>query len=236
MSETLKQMQQQVAPQDTTEQINKLVAQSSELLTCGPNCQKTKQAEKLKQKYLIAKENIDTAPNQLAIAAKDYYTYTQGTSGYNKYRMKELSGQAKTMVDISTTSFSNGVDNAKQLAGTYTSLNETYANSLELYKKYLLENSELQGEIDKINTDTVTSDRRSFYKSQGLDHLNAWYTFLKWIYVVLVIVYILGLFLSGSDYSLSSKLLILIFFVVYPFIITYFIAYIYNFFSKKNMN
>ena len=37
----------------------------------------------------------------------------------------------------------------------------------ELYKKYLEENSNLQMQINKLNTDTITNDRKSYYESQG---------------------------------------------------------------------
>jgi hypothetical protein len=43
------------------------------------------------------------------------------------------------------------------------------------------------------HTDTVTSDRKSFYEGQGVDKLNNWYSFLKWIYIILLVIYAFGM-------------------------------------------
>ena len=223
----LQQLQQQFNLDDSTSKFNSLISQSADALSCGPDCQKSRQSEKLKQQYLDAQANVNTAPNKLDTAAKEYYTYTEGNAGYLKFRNNELSKQAKTIESAVKSAFSNGLENAKQLTESYDSLYVTYSNSMELYEKYLNENEALQNEINAINTDTVTSDRKSFYESQGIDSLNNWYSFLKWIYIILLIAYVVGLFLVGSDYSIFYKIVILLCFIIYPFVINYVVSFVY---------
>lgn len=63
--------------QQTTNQINQLLAQSSQALLCGPGteCERTQTSEDLQQKYLAAQTNVQTAPYQEQQAEKSFYTY-----------------------------------------------------------------------------------------------------------------------------------------------------------------
>jgi len=223
-----KQLEQQLKLQQTTNQINKMISQSADALTCGPTCQKNRRTEELKQKFLDAQANVNTSSTQLENAAREYYTYTQGTAGYNKYLAAQVSSEAKAATTKAKTSFSSATDKLKTLTNTYETLHATYLNTFSLYEKYLLENSVLKGKIDAINTDTVTSDRKSFYESQGVDNLNNWYILLKWIYIILIIVYVFGMILAGSNYSFLTKFLILIAFIIYPFVIVYLVSFLYT--------
>jgi len=228
------QLEQQLKLQQTTTQINKMISQSADALTCGPNCQRTRHAEELKQKFLDAQANVNTSSAQLNNAAKEYYTYTQGEAGYRKYLTTQVSAEAKTTTTKAKTAFTSAADKLKTLTKTYDSLHTSYTNAFNLYEKYLLENSILQGKIDAINTDTVTSDRKSFYEGQGLDNLNNWYILLKWIYIILIIVYVFGMILAGSNYSFLTKFLILIAFIIYPFVVVYVVSFLYNGITRIN--
>jgi len=228
------QLNQQFKLNDPSSQVNQLVSQSADALTCGPNCQKNREAEKLKQAYLDAKANISTSPTQLNEAAKNYYTYTQGTAGYNRYLAAQVSSQASATSSSAASTFADALGSAADLTDTYAKLYTSYENAFDLYEKYLIENSELQGSIDMINTDTVTSDRKSFYESQGLDGLNNWNTVLKWIYIIMVCIYTIGFLLTKSNYSFIYRFSILIAFIVYPFVITYIVITVYKWISKIN--
>jgi len=214
--------------QQTTDQINALIAQSSDALMCGPNCQKTRKADSLQQTYLNAQANVETAPVQLQTAEQNYYTYTQGTAGYNSIRANAIMQQAAQATDSASATFQNGVDSATSLTATYNSLSSTYQNTFELLQKYLEENVELQDEINEINTDTVTNDRKTYYESQGYDKLKSWYKLFMWIYIFLVAIYVIGIFLAGSSYSFIAKFGILIGLILYPFAINYVVMFVYT--------
>ena len=161
--------------QETTNQINQLVSQSSDALLCGPDCQKIRKTDLLRQSYLDAQSNVETSPIQLQEAEKNYYTYTQGDAGYNTIRKNELSKQAAKIISTATATFQTELDKAKDSAKTYNTLHITSQTMEELYKKYIDENKELQKKLIHLTTDTITNDRKSFYESQGYDTLNNWY-------------------------------------------------------------
>jgi hypothetical protein len=213
-------------------QINDMISNSAAQLTCGPDCQKARYSEELKQKFLDAQANVNAAPAKLDAAAKEYYTYTQGANGYNRYLSGQVSSEAKDLTSSASSTFSSASDKLLALTKTYNELNATYINSIDLYKKYLIENSVLQGKIDAISTDTVTSDRKSFYEGQGLDNLNDWYILLKWIYIFLIVVYVFGMILAGSNYSFLTKFFILVAFIIYPFVIVFVISLLYEGFLR----
>ena len=68
--ETLLQRQQ-----ISQDKINELLEKSSEAIMCGPSCQKLKVSEELKQKYLDAETNMQTAPIKLEQSKKNYYIW-----------------------------------------------------------------------------------------------------------------------------------------------------------------
>jgi hypothetical protein len=209
-------------------QFNSIISQSSDALACGPDCQKTRRTEQLKQQYLDAQTNTKYAPVKEENAAKDYYTYTQGTAGYNKYHKDQLTSQANSVVQKTTKSFSEAIDSAKNLTNTYESLYSSYTNAFELYKKYLTENLEIENSINSVSTDRVTNDRKSFYEGQGIDKLNSWHTIFKWIYIILLILFFFRLIFSYSNYRFSTKILLLVLFIIYPFVIEYFFMVLYK--------
>jgi len=209
-------------------QFNSLISKSSDALACGPDCQKTRHSEQLKQQYLDSQTNSKYAPVKEENAAKEYYTYTQGTTGYNKYQKGQLTSQADSLVQKTKKSLSDAIEGAKNLTNTYESLYSSYINAFELYKKYLTENLELETSIDSVSTDRVTNDRKSLYEGQGIDKLNSWHIIIKWIYIILLVLFFFRLIFSYSDYRFSTKIFLLFLFIIYPFVIEYLIMVLYN--------
>lgn len=227
-AQQIEQLRQELKTQNSISQVNDLISKSAASLTCGPDCQKARYSEELKQKFLDAQANVNAAPAKLDAAAKEYYTYTQGVNGYNKYLSGQVSSEAKDLTSSASSTFSSASDKLLSLTKTYNELNSTYINTLDLYKKYLIDNGALQGKIDAISTDTVTSDRKSFYEGQGVDNLNNWYILLKWVYIILLVVYAFGMILAGSNYSFLTRFFILLAFIIYPFVIVFVISLLYE--------
>lgn len=214
--------------QQSTAQINQLIQQSTDALTCGPDCQKIRKTDQLRQGYLDAKANVETAPFKLQQAEQSYYTYAEGTAGYNKIRAAQATQQAATITSSAASTFQHGVATATDLTAEYDSLYTTYQNMYDLYEKYLEENAEMQMEVNTLNTDKITNNRKSFYESQGYDVLNSWYKLFKWIYIFLIVIYILGMFLSNSSYSFVARICILVALILYPLVINYIVIFVYS--------
>ena len=202
----------------TMNKFNSLLEQSQKAMLCGPDCQKQETAKTLQQKYLDAQTNILTAPNQLNEAAKKYYTFTQGVSGYNTYVEKDLQTKVTEIANALTQNFVNSIKAAKTINETYSSqlINSQYAQ--QLYTKYLDENKELSYNLNEDTTDIFTNDRKTYYEEQGNDNLDWWYKIFFRLYLILLVAYIIFFFISSSNYSVVSKIFIFILLALYPFI------------------
>lgn len=217
-----------IKQQELTNQINQLVAQSSQSLLCGPGteCERAKNTEDLQKKYLAAQTTVQNAPYLESHAEKDFYVYTQGDAAYNALVNKRLREKAEAKANEFLSTFNENVTNATQLNDILSSLTTNYQHVLELSNTYLEENSILKAKIETFGTDLVTSDRKTFYEIQNYDILKSWYTIWYWMYYVLVVVFAVGIFISKSSYSLIAKIGLLVLFALYPYIINYIVFYL----------
>jgi hypothetical protein len=197
---------------------NSLIDKATEAIICGPQCQKDKTANELKQKYLNSKTNLQTAPNQVQIAAKNYYTFTQGDAGYNEYLETQLHDKAEKIADIYQTNFNADVDKANTEIDTYNGLYINFANIFELYTNYKTENIKLEKEFKNTTSDILTNDRKTFYEDQGIDNLNFYYSIIKWLYIIVAIGFIISLFAINSSLKFIQKIVIIVMLISYPFI------------------
>jgi len=55
---------------EMVEQVNIALAESAKSLTCGPDCQAQENIQSLRQIYLDAQLNLQTAPTKLTVAEK----------------------------------------------------------------------------------------------------------------------------------------------------------------------
>lgn len=214
--------------QEMTAKINQMLAQSSDALMCGPNCQKNRQSDKLHQIYLDAQTNIVSAPAQLKQAEKNYYTFTDGDAGYNSVLDNQLTQQVNDLGYKMQHEFDDSVDNATSLNDTYNSLSTNYNHVLELYNDYVNENELLNNKIKLRGIDIITTDRKTYYETQNYDGLLSWYSIFRWIYFLLVVAYIVAMFLVSSSVSLVYKIVELILIIIYPLMLSYTIPEFYK--------
>jgi hypothetical protein len=231
MSENLSELQDE----NITNQINKMVeqvdsalAESAKSLTCGPDCQAQENIDNLRQIYLDAELNLQTAPTKLTVAEKNYLVSTLGESGYSDYMTTKLTVQSNKIGDKITTSFEKVATESTNLSGLYETLYTNYDYLQDLYDNYDTINSDLKIDINKATGDVVTSDRKTYYESQNYNYLKKWYTVYKFIYIAIIIIFIIFLFVRRSDYSFVSRFFILIFFILYPIYITQSVFWIWN--------
>ncbi len=226
-------LQRQQANQD---KINELLEKSSQAIMCGPTCQKIKVTEDLKQKYLDAETNMQTAPIKLEQSKKNYYIYTEGRPYYDNMKEEELKTKANTISQMIEENFNNEVSNANTM-NTY--LNTALINSentKELLKEYLEKNQILKLKLRDRHGDILTNDRKTYYETEALERLQLWYSLFWWIYYLLVVTFILGLLLSPSNLSIIKKIFLAVFFVFFPYIfhwVTILVYKIYHWFLSK---
>ena len=203
---------------ETTAQLNKLLQQSSQALSCGPDCQKEQKMSELKQNYINAQTNLESAPVVLSTAEKDYYTYTQGTAGYNKIINSELEKKATILTDVLFKNFNNSIADTTHLVDIYSNLSNNYSHINELYKDYIAKNKDLKYKIQLTNSNILTDDRKTFYEIQQIQHLKNWHTFFKWIYFIGLIIFVIVSLRFYKTQSPLRTIIIFIFLCIYPYI------------------
>jgi len=211
-------LQRQLNAQD---KISSLLETSAQTIMCGPDCQKNKTSDELKQQYLDAQTNNITAPIKLEESRKNYYVFTEGENYYNNMLEDELKKKAEQLSQLISVSFNEEVSNAKTMNQYYNTslINSSYTN--ELLKDYSEKNDELKLKLRDNHGDILTNDRKTYYESTALDRLKLWYTFWWYIYYIFVIIFLLAIFLSPSNLSIIVKIILLILLIFYPYYIDY---------------
>lgn len=211
--------------QTTQQQFNNALENSYSALVCGPSCQREKITKELEQKYLDAKTNLKTAPDQYEQSRRNYYIYSRGENEFNEMQEKELKEKAEKIANELTDLFNRELTNAYTMAAY---LNTDASNSeytVDLLEKLLVENKELAAQLEDSQTDIITNDRKTYYENEAIDNLELWYI-LFWrsfyfLYILLLIVLI-----SAAKYGAAAASILLL---LYP----YYIPYLYKWVSSR---
>jgi hypothetical protein len=213
---------------NTLSQFNDLIQQSRDILVCDANCQAEKGRDNLRQKYLEAKNNYLTAPEQVENTYKNYYVYEKGELAYNEEYDKILAQRADVIIKQFSNNFQDNVNKSKILLESYTSVLVNFQHVSEYYKQISEKNALLKKKLYDLKADITTNDRKSYYEDQGIESLNFYYYILLGIYLLILVVFIACMFLKASDFSLGKRMVILIFMFLYLFIafptVTFFIS------------
>lgn len=196
---------------------NKLVEQARNAVMCDSNCQKEKNAEELKRKYLASQTNLASAGSQLNEAQKNYVTFTQGELAYNNQKQDELHKKAQLIVNKFNDNLNKYIQQINLQINTYNGLTTNFKNVTELYFKYRAENVFLTKRIKDNTSDILTNDRKTYYENQGIDTLNfVYYYILASVYVIFVIAYIVSAFLYQSQMNWKFRVIIFVLLVFLP--------------------
>ena len=213
---------------NSQETINQLLELSSQELICGPDCQQQKISTELKQKYLDAQTNLQTAPINLENTKKNYYVYAEGIPFYNNMLEEELQQKANKISTLVSENFNSEVSDANVM-NLY--LNTALINSkytTELLENYLEKNKNLKLQLKERYGDILTNDRKTYYETDALNTLTFWYKLFWYIYYVLVIILVLVFIFSSIDLPKMTKIIISILVIFYTYYIDYVVRWVYG--------
>lgn len=216
--------------QASNEKLNALLEQSLETISCGPDCQRKKTTDDLKQKYLNAKTNIQSAPDQLETTRKNYYVYTKGEPYYDNIVEKDLIEKAESIGNLLANNFKEEISNANLMNSYYNTELTNSEYTTELYSVYLEKNQQLQKDIKDNHSDVLTNDRKTYYETEALERLTLWYTFFWYIYYFFVMPLFTITLIKKSSYNFFLKMVIEFIALAYPYYIDFVLRKIYWFF------
>lgn len=165
-------------------------------------------------------------------SAKNYYVYTKGQVAYDQYIIDKLTNSANSDIVKKQAEFDENIKKVSRLNETLHSLIVNYTNESELYDNYVKTNGLVKQKIEEKGANIVTNDRKTYYEKDNYETLTAWYKVWFYVYVFLLVAFTLGMFLTQSAFSFKSKALILLGFILYPFIIDRILFFIMKLFAK----
>jgi len=224
-------------------QISSLLEKSAEALVCGPACQKAKVSEQLKQKWLDAQTNLQTAPINLETSRKNFYVYTEGQPFYDNLLEQELKQKAEHIAGLIAESFNDELTSALTMNQYYKTDVLNSRNTEELLDKIIAENGALERKLKNSHTDILTNDRKTYYEQSAYEQLQLWYRFWWYIYYIVTLMFVIAVFASPSQLSIAVKIGLILLLVFYPYYISYIVDWthdfgmgIYNSFPKTVYN
>ena len=216
--------------QSSNEKLNTLLETSLTAISCGPDCQKIKTSDELKQKYLNSQTNMQTAPIQLETSKKNYFVFTQGQPYYNNMLEQDLTKKAESIGQILANNFNEEISNATLMNSYYNTELTNSENTTELYSVYLEKNQQIQKDIKEHHSDVLTNDRKTYYETEALENLILWHTFFWYVYYFFVIPLFTFALITTSYYHWLLKLPIEFLVLAYPYYIDFILRKIYWFF------
>ena len=193
------------------------IEQAGKMLTCGPECQETKEANNALKKYQEAQLALFNGPLELEDTSKTYYTVTQGEEAAEKFseeRMKDLANQiGNTYLEV----FDDIVETSKSLSNLYEANLINFSNSKTLSSTVEKQNQDQTTLLTETQSLASTSDRKTFYENQELETLRYWYRIYYYIYILIVLTFLLSMFIVKSEVPFKRQVYILIFLILWFF-------------------
>jgi len=210
---------------DIKTQMNDMLNKTLSIVAYSPERQREQITNDLEQKYLNAQTNLQTAPLQVDETKKNYYIYKNGRPYYNDMLEKELKQKATQITQQISIKFKEEADNANTMNAYYNTDLINSENTKELYDEYLKKNAELEKLIKNSHGDVLTNDRKTYYENSKNDEIKSWNKFLRIGFYILVVVYLISIVVTplSVDSSRIKQIVLLIFFIIYPFLINYLI-------------
>jgi hypothetical protein len=222
--------------QISQDKINQLLEQATSSLLCGPTCQKTKKTEELRQKYIDAETNLQTAPVQLEQSRKNYYVFSHGSSYYDNMLEKELNEKAEQITSMLTDNFRDELTSATTMNQYLNSALISTSYSENLLDELLKKNEELRLKLRNNHGDILTNNRKTYYQEEAIERLKLWHKIWWYIYYTLVAVFGLCWIIIPTNIAFFTRFFITILLVFYPYYIDFILRTIYGFFYQIYRN
>ena len=135
-----------------------------------------------------------------------------------------LESKSYEITKIFKQSFQQDVSDINTVLQTYNNLLMNDTNVLELYEIIAKENELLKKDISATSGVIITNNRKSIYENEMLDHLQYWYYWFNFFYILIIVGFVIGLFLLPWETPRRNYIILLILLCIYPFTISYLIG------------
>jgi len=130
----------------------------------------------------------------------------------------KLKNEINSTVDEKNKNVMGEINNLNDINTTYKNVINSSKNVIELYYNYYNKNTELEEEINDLGDVIRANERKTFYNEPDTTNIQKWNFFSKKIYWILFVVFIIICFFFYEDYSVYYKSLLVLVFLIFPFI------------------
>ena len=208
--------------------LTKFLEQTAEILTCGPECKKTKSSNEYLAKYQQAQMALFNGTDDLEDTSKTYYTFAEGDEYARKFSEEKLRDVANKIGDTYLEVFDDIVQSSYSLNNLYETNTMNYENSKKLASEYDSQNKLATTELKDTRNIATTSDRKTYYENQELDGLKTRYSLYYYVYIIIVAVFAISMFTVKTTTPFRRQTIILgtlvLWFFFGPHIITWLIG------------
>lgn len=219
--------------------LNEMVEEVNDKLTCDDECQRQKEIVKLKKKYHIEKKRIVNAPHDLDNSRKKYFTYAFGEEYYDEFMTKKIKIEINKLSNKLALDHQHNYKTLTDSIDDYESIKKNSEYGTELIKKYKIENKILENKINEFANTKNINDRKVVYEVNEVDKLDNYNNQLLVLYWVMVLFFLI-LFFSKNMFKESKNSMVVFVVLLYPFVIYWIVHvlhtisnYIYNSLPKN---
>lgn len=199
-------------------QLNNIIQTSNNSCVSGTECYTKKQTKQLYEALIQAKTQLNNAPSQFKEAQKSYIEFTQGQPAYQQFQKDQLEKDATKYITELIDTFELYTRNAENNNIQFASSVDTSKYLDDVLLQLISSNNELKNTLEQTGNTIITNDRKTYYEREQYDTLKWWYKCWLWIYIFFLVIFTIAIFLANSDFSIMSKIGILILFIAYIFI------------------
>jgi len=212
-----------------TDNINDLLSQLNEKLSCDSDCQKKRTTDELKRKWTTLEKNAKNSTNNIEEAKKNYFLYVGGESGYKKQKKSEyvqLTADYENKENEEHNKLTGYIDDN---LNTYISNNELNTRLTELLNLKKNENKELENKIDEYSKIAFTSERKVIYEGHDMKRIMIYNKICVFLYYAFFVLYlVIGNFFTDKLYTSLMVWLIVLIYLIFPFALHWFVKKIFD--------
>ena len=206
--------------------LNAMIAQVNNELSCGSNCQQDKKTSRLKKRYDYEKIKHQRAPYDLDHSRKKYFTYAFGEQYYDNYMEKRAKREITALTNKLAQDHQYNIKVLNDNIQDYQNIIDNTKYIHELNKKYEKENKDMKKELIDMQNEKNINDRKVVYETNEVDKLKIYNYQLVWLYWTIVLVFLITFFFKNM-FMEKKNLIVVAVILLFPFII-HWMVYIFN--------
>ena len=209
--------------------------QEESALLCDRECQNNKKKEELYRKYVLAKQNYQTAPKEFEAARKNFYVINNGGEWFAKFLEKKNTKTIDTTLKLYQNTFNNKYDTIQEILKSHN-LHTNYDTRLHnMGKRYASDNKNLLNDIDNIENRKNINNRMTYYYQEQIQYINYAIKFFKFLYWTLLGSFFIFVIFLQRGYMNARIITVSILFVIFPFLLDSIISFVTTTFLKTNV-